>query len=84
MTHLTGKIYTEKGKHRLHDRLNTLLVLTASVGIASNYIIEGKVDLTKTSLIGVDCLQYPAEIKLPWNGLLQTVLSNSEPKKELA
>jgi len=20
MTHLTGKIYTEKGKHRLHDR----------------------------------------------------------------
>lgn len=67
MTHLTGKIYTEKGKHRLT--------------LCSNYIIEGKVDLTKTSLIGVDCLQYPAERKLPWNGLLQTALNNSEPKK---
>jgi hypothetical protein len=81
MTHLTGKVYIEKGKHRLHERLNTLLVLTASVGIASNYILQGKVDPTRTSFIGVDCLQYPAEIKLPWVGLLQTALNNSEPKK---
>jgi hypothetical protein len=29
----------------------------------------------------VGCIQYPAEIKLPWNELLQTALKNSEPRK---
>jgi hypothetical protein len=79
MTHLIGKILTEKGKHRLHDRLNNLLIVISSVGIASTYVVEGKVDLTTISFVTLECHQYPTEIRIPFVGPLEIALKNLEP-----
>jgi hypothetical protein len=79
MTYLTGKLYTERGKHRLHDRLNALLIATSSIGIASKYILDGKVDLKTISFVTVECRQYPTEIRLPFVGPLETALKNLAP-----
>jgi hypothetical protein len=79
MTHLNGKIYTEKGKHRLHDRLNTLLIVSSSIGIASTYVIDGKVDLKTISFVTIECREYPTEIRLPFVGPLETALKDLEP-----
>src|SRR5262249_13325101 len=80
MNSVVGReLITQKGKHRLHDRLNTLLVITSSISIASTYVVEGKVDLVTIACIVAECIQYPGQVLLPFVGPLETALKNKKP-----
>jgi hypothetical protein len=79
MTNLEGKIVTEKGKHRLHERLNTLLIVTSSIGIAAEAIKGAPVTLKPGEYVTVECAQTDKEIRLPFVGPVEAAIAGRIP-----
>lgn len=75
-----GKVYTERGKHRLHERINTLLIVTSSIGIASEFIKFGKVTPLKPGeVVTVECIQLGMQVALPFVGPVETAVRGLTP-----
>jgi hypothetical protein len=73
-----GKVYTEKGKHRLHERINTLLVVTSSIGVAFSLIRDRKADLTPGGLAIFECIQLNMEVAvLPFMGSVEAAIKDT-------
>src|SRR5712671_3231249 len=83
MSYLAGTLRTEKGKHRLHDRMNAILVATASITIASTYIIDGKVKLTPGAHVGAACKMFDLDLHLPVCGPVEVALAGKQPDEIL-
>jgi hypothetical protein len=67
-----GKFYTEKSKHRLHERINTLLIVTDSIGATSTLFRHGHVDLRPYGFAVFECIQFDMELTIgPYMGAPQ-------------
>jgi len=73
-----GKIYTEKGKHRLHGRFNTLLIITDSIGATGSAIKHGHVDTRPYGFTVFECIQFDMELTIgPHMGAVQAANKNT-------
>lgn len=79
MTYLLGQINVERGKHRLIDQLNQLCILTASIGIATNYFVDGNNPCKEGEHLAVECKQFPREVLLPLYGPVQLAINGQKP-----
>lgn len=81
MTYLSGDIIVERGKHRLLDPLNQLSILTASIGIASTYFVDGHVALKEGDFFAAESNQFQLDVRLPLYGPVQLALKGLIPSK---
>lgn len=79
MTYLAGEIVVARGKHRLIDPLNHLLVLIQSIGVAASYYSNGQVSIHHGDYIAIECNQFPLDVHLPLNGPVQAALKGQKP-----
>lgn len=79
MTYLAGEIVITRGKHRLIDPLNHLLVLTQSVGFTASYYSNGQVSLDHGDYVAVECKQFPLDVHLPLCGPVQAAIKGQKP-----
>jgi hypothetical protein len=70
---------TYKGKHRLHDRLNNLLIINAAVVIATHYLLKGEANFEYGSISTFACQEANLEVRVPISGPLEVALLNKFP-----
>jgi hypothetical protein len=72
---------TEKDKHRLHDRLNTLLVSVAAITIAFNYVTAGEAKFEVGHVVNVAAKSAGAYMYLPLANVFETALVEKYPEQ---
>jgi hypothetical protein len=68
--------FTIRGRHRLHERLNNLLITNSALCIAAYYLLHGAAKFKPGEHMAWVCKQLDIEIKLPLHGPLEAALSN--------
>lgn len=79
MTYLSGNITVERGKHRLLNPLYQLTILTASIGIASTYFVDGQVAFEEGDFVAAESNQFQLDVRLPLYGPVQLALRGLTP-----
>jgi hypothetical protein len=72
---------TQKGKQRLHDKLNNLLILNAAIVIAENYLKEGDAKFAPGHVAEHDRSQHKLSAVLPVYGPLEIALEGKYPNR---
>jgi hypothetical protein len=70
---------TLKHQHRLHARLNSMLIMFESVTIAVNYLAHGDAKFKPGASAVFACQQAPLEISVPVCGPLTAAMNNQFP-----
>lgn len=81
MTFYPQSRITFKGEHRLHDRLNTLLVVNQSMVMACYYLIKGRATFAEGETASHQCRQLNIKVRLPIFGPLEAALGARYPDK---
>jgi hypothetical protein len=76
-----GVLVTERGKHRLHDRLWTLLVCTVSVATAMEFHERNPLPYPAGSFAAVDTMRSGFNLRLPLHGVVEASIRGQEPNR---
>ena len=70
---------TLKHKHRLHDRLNNLIIAVEALTVAGNFLRGEPAKWTAPTVAALDCVQLPISVKVPVWGPLEAALNDQYP-----
>jgi hypothetical protein len=71
--------YTEKGKHRLHERLSNFSILVAAFAISTTYLQFGAAKMNEGDFAALDCIQLPLSVRIPLHGPVEAAMIGRRP-----